>query len=110
MPIREIKLRIRVLMERDEGGWHAFCPDLKGLHADGTTEAETLKNVNDAIIGYMESLLKHNDPIPVGVLVADGTYSVFEFVTKAIRQKLSHLTAKAYIREVAVPTSLAAAA
>lgn len=110
VPIRQIKLRVRILVERDEGGFHAFAPDLKGLHAGGGTEAEVRANVKDAVIGYVESLIKHNDPIPVGVLVSDGSYSIVEFVVKTIRDRLSHLKAHSYIEEVAVPTHAALAA
>lgn len=61
---------IEVVVEPDEGGFHAFCPALEGLHVDGVTEEEALSNVRDAAIAYLHSLIKHGDPIPVGVVVA----------------------------------------
>jgi len=60
--------RIQVVIEPDEGGFHAYCPALKGLHTCGETEQEALQNAKDAAIAYLQSLLKHGDPIPVGVI------------------------------------------
>lgn len=110
MPIRELKLRVRILVEKDEAGFHAFCPDLRGLHVGGETEAEVQANVKDAVISYVGSLLKHNDPIPVGVLVSDGSYTIREFVTKLVRERIEHFWARSYVAEVAVPTGALAAA
>jgi len=56
--------RVRVVVEPDGEGFHAYCPALKGLHAPGATEAEALANAGDAALAYIESLIKHGDPIP----------------------------------------------
>ena len=50
--------------ERD-GGFHAFCPVLKGCHTQGDTLEEALQNMREAIDLYLESLLDHGEPIPV---------------------------------------------
>ncbi len=63
-----LKFKIRILVEPDDVGYHAFCPELRGLHVGGDTEDEAFENARDAALAYVESLLKHNDPIPVGVL------------------------------------------
>ena len=60
-----IKFTIDILIEPDEEGFHAFCPALKGLHVGGRTEKEAIQNATDAAILYLESLIKHGDPIPV---------------------------------------------
>lgn len=61
-----IKIQVDVEIEPDEGGFHAWCPAFKGLHVCGETESETLAAVEDAINAYIQSLLKHGDPLPVG--------------------------------------------
>ncbi|MBI2908058.1 MAG: type II toxin-antitoxin system HicB family antitoxin [Chloroflexi bacterium] len=49
-----------VILEREEdGGYHAFCPTLKGCHTQGDTVEEALANVREAIEAYLESLQKH---------------------------------------------------
>lgn len=63
-----MKLRIQVVIEPDEGRYHAYCPALKGLHVDGETEEEALKNADTAVRAYLESLAKHDEPIPVGII------------------------------------------
>ncbi len=54
-----------VLLEKEEdGGYHAFCPILKGCHSQGDTFEETINNITEAIELYIESLLADNQPIP----------------------------------------------
>jgi len=54
-----------VLFEKEEdGGYHVYCPALRGCHTQGNTYDESLKNIQDAIALYIESLRAHNEPIP----------------------------------------------
>jgi predicted RNase H-like HicB family nuclease len=54
-----------VILEKESvGGFHAFCPALKGCHSEGETEAEALQNIREAMEVYLESLAAHNEPIP----------------------------------------------
>jgi predicted RNase H-like HicB family nuclease len=62
-----IRVAIDIVVEPDEGGFHAFCPALKGLHVDGRTEEEALQNAADMALVYLRSLVRHGDPIPVGI-------------------------------------------
>lgn len=68
---RQIQFTIQVVVEPDDDGYHAYCPALKGFHVGGETEAEALENAKDAAIAYVCSLIKHGEPIPVGVTIAD---------------------------------------
>ncbi len=68
-----IEFRIEIIVEPDGDGFHAYCPALKGLHTCGDTRGEALRNAGDAAIAYIESLIKHGDPIPVGVIVQEET-------------------------------------
>jgi len=55
----------RTLIEEDEDGMFvAECPGLPGCISQGKTRTEALTNIRDAIKGYLESLKKHNEPIP----------------------------------------------
>jgi predicted RNase H-like HicB family nuclease len=56
-------------LERDEtGGVVAYCPTLKGCVSQGETEEETLENIKDAIVTYLQSLedLKKIRPMDLG--------------------------------------------
>ena len=61
-------MKFRVLVEQDEDGvFVAECPALPGCISQGSTRKESLDNINDAIKGYLESLKKHNEPIPPSI-------------------------------------------
>ncbi|GMT49365.1 MAG: hypothetical protein IEMM0008_0904 [bacterium] len=54
-----------VVFEKEEdGGYHAFCPALKGCHTQGDSWEETSKNIEEAMELYIESLIAHQEPIP----------------------------------------------
>lgn len=58
-------MKYRIIISQDEDGFYvAECPSLPGCISQGETREETLTNIKDAISGYLESLKKHNDPIP----------------------------------------------
>lgn len=61
-----LRLTFSVIIERDGGGYHAFCPAFKGLHVDGNTEKEALKNACLAANVYLHSLAMNGDPLPIG--------------------------------------------
>ena len=61
-------MRYRILIEQDEDGiFIAKCPALPGCISQGRTHKEAVKNIQDAIKGYLESLKKHNEPIPPSI-------------------------------------------
>ena len=61
-------MKYRVIVEMDEDGMHvAECPTLPGCVSQGKTRQEALKNIKDAIKGYLQSLKKHNEPIPPSI-------------------------------------------
>lgn len=64
----KIVFSVTVRIEKDNGGYRAFCPGLKGLHTSGDTENEVEENAKNAILAYLQSLIKHGDPIPLCVV------------------------------------------
>jgi len=48
----------------EDGMYVASVPSLPGCISQGRTREEVLKNIQDAIKGYLESLKKHGEPIP----------------------------------------------
>lgn len=61
-------MRYRILIEQDEDGiFVAECPSLPGCISQGKSRKEALSNIQDAIKGYLQSLEKHNEPIPPSI-------------------------------------------
>ena len=89
MPIREIKLKIRMLIEKDEGMLVAHCPEFPGLAVEAENIEELQEHTHDAIRAYLDSLIKHGDPIPVCVMESDEMYSLSNLVFRKLRDKFS---------------------
>ena len=41
--------RFSVVIERDEEGYYAFCPELQGCYTQGDTYEEALENIKDKL-------------------------------------------------------------
>jgi predicted RNase H-like HicB family nuclease len=61
-------VKYRVLIEQDEDGiFIAEVPALPGCISQGNTRIEVLRNIQEAITAYLESLKAHNEPIPPSI-------------------------------------------
>ncbi|MFO7913875.1 MAG: type II toxin-antitoxin system HicB family antitoxin [Desulfotignum sp.] len=61
-------MKFRIIIEQDEDGvFVAEVPALPGCISQGKTRAESLQNAKEAINAYLESLKKHNEPIPPSI-------------------------------------------
>jgi len=59
-----------------EGGYVAFVPALEGCHTQGETLEETEKNIKEAILVYLESLLANKEEIPQETRILQGKVDV----------------------------------
>lgn len=48
--------KVSVVIEQDEHGFYAWCPELKGCQSQGSTLEEILGNIREAIELYLETL------------------------------------------------------
>lgn len=53
--------------ERDDPGYHAWCPALPGCVTCGESLDETRENMKEAMAGYLECLLSQGQEIPADV-------------------------------------------
>ncbi len=58
-----------ILDPEPDGGYHVFCPALKGCHSQGDTLDEAVENIREAMEVYLESVAAHGEPIPKEDLV-----------------------------------------
>jgi predicted RNase H-like HicB family nuclease len=48
--------QVSVVIERDEHGFFAYCPQLEGCHSQGETLDEVMQNIQEAVSLYLETL------------------------------------------------------
>ncbi len=48
--------KVSVVIEQDEQGCYAWCPELRGCQSQGGTVAEALVNIREAIELFLETL------------------------------------------------------
>jgi predicted RNase H-like HicB family nuclease len=68
--ITKLKFWVRIVVEKDNPGYHAFAPSLKGLHMGGDTQEEARSNAREAAGLFLKSMIEDGDPIPIDVIKA----------------------------------------
>ncbi len=48
--------KVSVVIEQDDHGCYAWCPELKGCQSEGKTVEESLANIREAIELFLETL------------------------------------------------------
>jgi predicted RNase H-like HicB family nuclease len=48
--------QITVIIEKDQDGYYAFCPQLEGCQSQGDTLSEIKENIQEAIELYLSTL------------------------------------------------------
>ena len=48
--------KVSVVIEKDEHGFYAWCPELKGCQSQGGTLEEAMANIKEAAELYLETL------------------------------------------------------
>jgi predicted RNase H-like HicB family nuclease len=48
--------KVNVVIEKDEQGYYAYCPELDGCQTQGDSLEEILANIKEAIELYVETL------------------------------------------------------
>ena len=49
-------MKVSVVIEKDEYGYYAYCPELKGCHSQGDSIEEVMENIKEAVELYLETL------------------------------------------------------
>ena len=56
MEIREMNYKVSVLVEHDDQGYYAWCPELPGCQTQGDSLDEVMANAREAVELYIETL------------------------------------------------------
>ncbi len=60
-----------VLLQQEEGGYSVVVPALSGCFTEGDTVPEALNNAQEAMQCHLESLDKHDEPMPNDVTTVE---------------------------------------
>jgi len=66
-----LDMRFAVVIEKANGNFSAYVPDLPGCVATGTTVAETEREIRDAIRFHIEGLKEDGLPVPEATSIAE---------------------------------------
>jgi len=55
--------RFSIVIEKDEDGYYAFCPELQGCYTQGDTCEEVMENIKDAIRLHLEDRIENGEDI-----------------------------------------------
>jgi len=64
-------VRFLIVIEKANGNYSAYCPDLLGCEATGKNREETNRNMHEAVEMHVHGMFEDNLPIPDNVAVAE---------------------------------------
>ena len=64
-------MRFAIVIEKAEGNYSAYVPDLPGCVATGDTVADVEREIRDAIRFHIEGLREHGLPVPPPTSIAE---------------------------------------
>ena len=70
------KYKLSIIVEKDEYGYFAFCPELQGCYTQGDDYEEVIENIKDAIKLHIEDRIVNNEEIPKVELTSLATIEI----------------------------------
>ena len=65
-----------IIIEQDNDGYFATCPELQGCYSQGNTYEEALDNIKDAITLHLQDRLEEKEDLPVPKSVSLSTVHI----------------------------------
>jgi len=53
--------KLTAVIEKDDDGYFAFCPELQGCYSQGKSHEEALENLRDAVKLHLEDMKKSGE-------------------------------------------------
>jgi predicted RNase H-like HicB family nuclease len=63
------KFRLACVIEKDDDGYIAYCPQLQGCYVQGDSYEEAVANLRDAMKLHIEDRLAQNESVPSSDLI-----------------------------------------
>jgi predicted RNase H-like HicB family nuclease len=63
--------RFLIVIEKANGNYSAYCPDLPGCVATGKTRKEAESNMHQALELHVQGMIEDQQPIPEGAASAE---------------------------------------
>ncbi len=63
--------RFLIIIEKANGNYSAYCPDLPGCVATGKTREETERNMHEAVQMHIQGMIEDKLPIPENHTLAE---------------------------------------
>ena len=76
-----------VVIEKDEHGFYAWCPELKGCHTQGQTLDEAIANIREAIELYLETLTEDERQSALSQQILSTAVEVHAWVAAVERRR-----------------------
>ena len=57
-------VKLTTIIEIDEDGYFAYCPELQGCYTQGDTYEEAMVNINDAVKLHLEARIANGESLP----------------------------------------------
>ncbi len=68
--------KVGVVIEKDEHGYYAYCPELEGCQTQGDSLEEVLSNIKEAIELYLETLSEEERNASLSKEILTTTFEV----------------------------------
>ena len=49
-------MKVNIVIEKDDSGYYAFCPELEGCHSQGDSFEDVVVNIKEAATLYLETM------------------------------------------------------
>ena len=63
--------RFLIIIEKTNGNYSAYSPDLPGCIATGNTREETERNMHEAVEMHVQGMIEDKVPVPQSVSLAE---------------------------------------
>lgn len=68
--------KVSIVIEKDEHGYYAYCPELEGCHSQGDTFEEAMANIKEAAELYIGTLSDEECKAYLSKEIVTGTMEV----------------------------------